>query len=153
MCSTVEDIQYSGEISSIQWRDTIITVEDIHYWLYCTDDIPPQYWTSPAVLMVSLHYTEYHPLYFTPFTVLHIHTLPGVIMFEIVRKSPWFDKDYSLEDFWFKFASNFIIKASFDCPPDLLFQILWTNVESQPSWNPTVSEVKVTIFLYFHQFR
>ncbi len=31
VCSTVEDIQYNGGISSVQWRDIISTVEDFKY--------------------------------------------------------------------------------------------------------------------------
>ncbi len=29
--STMEDVQYGGRISSVQWRDTISTAEDIPY--------------------------------------------------------------------------------------------------------------------------
>ncbi len=39
----VVDIQCSGGMSSVQWRNTISTAENFKYSLYCIGDVPPLY--------------------------------------------------------------------------------------------------------------
>ncbi len=69
MCSKVEGVQYSGGYS-VQWRDIINTVNGFQY----SEGISSIQWrvfstvlygasTDCTVLMISLHRTEYPPLY------------------------------------------------------------------------------------------
>ncbi len=89
-------VQYSGGYS-VRRRDIIITVEGyrkvegFQYWLYCTDDIPPQYWVSSIVLMISLHCTDnIPPLYWISSTVLMIsHRTPLRIVSQHTVERSW----------------------------------------------------------------
>ncbi len=87
VCNTVEDTQYSGGISSVQWRifnsDCTVLMISLH-----SSEYPPLYlWYPSIVLHIFNFIDDILPLYWTSSTVLHtLHctaqTLPGVFLLD-----------------------------------------------------------------------